>query len=124
FDELERLADPRSDVESIWSSLIDAFVAGIRALPGGTAIRRAVHAIPELRELDQRDNAELAARVAAVFRPRRPARAADEANAVARTLLESAAAVIDLALLESPARSRRLLVQLKRMHSAYLAQVL
>ena len=124
FDELEGLADPQSDWRQIWVSLLRTFVDGIRGAPGGVAIRHAMHAVPELRAIDLEDNARLASRVAKVLHRRQPTLKRAEANAVGRTLLESAAAVIDLALTSKPAEARRLLRNLEAMHLAYLETVL
>jgi AcrR family transcriptional regulator len=121
FDDFEQIASPSSDWRAIWSGLIDKFIAGVRELPGGLAVRQAMHAIPELWEIDQKDNARLAQRVAVVLQRRAPSLGREEAQAIARTLLESAVALIDLALAETPGRSRALIEQLKQMHLAYLA---
>lgn len=123
FDELARLADPAEDWRPIWSGLIAAYVGGISAMPGGRAVRHAVHAVPELRRIDQEDNARLAGRAAEVLRARVPSLGADEAALIGRTLLESAAAVIDTAL-DDPTRTAALVRELERMHLAYLAVIL
>ncbi len=122
FAELEHIADPSSDWRSIWCVLIDNFVAGIQRVPGGLAIRRAMLAVPELRALDQQDNIELAGRVAAVFQARTGTMDERVAHSIARTLLESAVAIIDTALTAPPETARALLAQLKNMHLAYLAR--
>ncbi|AGP36514.1 TetR/AcrR family transcriptional regulator [Sorangium cellulosum] len=117
FDEVDDLADPRSDWRAIWGRLIDAYVRGIRALPGGTAVRRVMHAVPELRAIDQRDNADLARRVAHNL-ARRAARPDASAAVLSRVLLETAASVIDLSLSLPAEESREAVEQLKRMHLA------
>ena len=48
FDGFRALADPTADWRALWSQYIDAFVGGIRTIPGGLAIRRAMRALPEL----------------------------------------------------------------------------
>ena len=123
FGEVAGLADPATDWREIWRGLLAAYVEGIGALPGGRAIRHAVHAIPELRAIDQEDNARLADRVAAVLQARVPLLGAEEASLVGRTLLESATAVIDTALADPP-RARALVAELERMQLAYLALVI
>ncbi len=121
FGEVEALADPCSNAEAIWGRLVDAYAQGIRALPGGPAVRRAVHAVPELRALDQQDNERLATQLAQ-FLARRTCRPEAAAMPLARVLLESAASVIDLSLTLPPDEASAVVEQLKQMHRAALAR--
>jgi AcrR family transcriptional regulator len=122
FAEVEALADPRSDWRTIWRGLLRAWLVGIAALPGGRALRRAVHAVPELRDIDQRDNERLARRLAAALAARL-GRAEDELYVPSRTLLESAAAVLDVAL-EDQGRTEPLYDALAAMQVGYLERLL
>ena len=121
FEDAEQLADPDCQWREVWCDYIDGFVTGIRALPGAAAVRRAMHAIPELRDIDQKDNAQLAERLAKILRVRNPQQAPEESEAAARALLESAVAIVDVALLESGQRAESLIEALKEMHLAYLS---
>jgi AcrR family transcriptional regulator len=120
FDEADRLVDPNSDWRAIWGRLIDAYARGIRAMPGGVAVRRAMHAVPELRAIDQRDNEKLAGQVAAML-ARRAGRPSASAGVLSRVLLETAASVIDLSLSLPAGQAAEAVERLKQMHLASLA---
>lgn len=107
-------------LESIWSDYIDTFVEGIRELPGGLAVRRAMYAAPELREIDQKDNARFAERLGAALNRCDPQLELEQARSIAAVLIESAVPVIDLALMSSPTDAERLLTELKSMQIRYL----
>ncbi len=123
FGEVELLADPRVRLEAVWPRLIDAYVRGIRALPAGLALRRAMRADDQLRVLDDRDNAVLAARVAQVLKLRWPGASASALRSATRVLLESASAIIDVSLGHPGPAAKALVRSLKAMHSAYLNQL-
>lgn len=106
----------------IWSSSIDTFIDGLRSMPGGLAIRQAMTASAALREIDQRDNERLAERLGEVLLRQKPGLRPKEAHAAARTLIESATAVLDVALLSEPAAAKRLVSEVKRMQLAYLSE--
>ena len=122
FDALEQVADAQADWKPVWRGLIDAYVQGIKAVPGGVALRRAMHAVAELRAIDQRDNAILAARVAQVFATRLPHASRKVLETQTRVLLETAAAIVDLSLNESPAGAAALIAALKEMHVSCMDQ--
>lgn len=119
FD-FDALADPGSDWRRGWDAQIRRFAAGLRALPGGLAVRRAMQASPELRAIDQDDNARLAARLATALHARGLRASPRRAEVVARNLIESAVAVLDLALLHDGAAAPMRLAELARMQVAYL----
>jgi len=119
--DLDALADPRTDWRRAWGAHVRRFAEGVRALPGGLAVRRAMQSSPELRAVDQEDNARLAALLAAALRRRGVRLSARRAAVVARTLIETAVAVIDLALLDDAGAAPSYLEELARMHLAYLA---
>ena len=62
--------DPRADWRALWSGYVDTFVEGIRRVPGGLAIRRAMRALPELQVIDRRDNERLARQLAVALERR------------------------------------------------------
>ena len=120
FDSFAALADPTADWETVWGEAIDRFYSGVRSLPGGTAVRRAMQAVPALRAIDQRDNARLARTLAAVLRRRTAALPAARLRVVARMVVETATATIDLALHGDVPGPRLLLDELKRMQVRYM----
>lgn len=118
FGEVGSLADPRVSLEAVWGRLIDAYAKGMREMPGGLALRRAMRADAQLRALDDRDNEQLAQQVAEVLALRW--RGATGLQPVTRVLLESASATIDIALGHSKPKAAGLLEALKTMHASYL----
>jgi AcrR family transcriptional regulator len=120
FDGFEALADPGADWRELWTGYVDTFVDGIRRVPGGLAIRRAMRALPELQAIDRRDNDRLARQLAAALERRGVALPRARLATVARMLIETAVAVLDLALFDPPAQARALIDELKRMQLAYL----
>lgn len=118
--EFEELAVPGSDWRVLWSTYIDRFVDGIRRAPGGLAIRRAMRALPELQAIDRRDNERLARQLAAALARRGVRLPRRRLMTMARLLVESAVAVLDLALLEPRPNARTLIAELKAMQLAYL----
>jgi AcrR family transcriptional regulator len=124
FGGFEALADPGRDWREVWREAIDAFVSGIRRTPGAAAIRRTMRAVPELHRIDQEDNERLAAELAVALRRRGVELPRARLLLLARTLVETATAVIDLSLGETAARARVLLDDLRAMHIAFLAPYL
>ena len=120
FEGFAALADPSQDLRTLWSRYIDVFVDGIRRTPGGLAIRNAMRVTPELQAIDRADSERLAAQLAAALAQRGDRRPRRELKIVARMLIETATAVLDLALLERPARRRALVDALKSMQVSYL----
>jgi AcrR family transcriptional regulator len=120
FDGFEELAEPSTDLRGLWPRYIGTFMREIRRIPGGLALRRAMRAIPELQAIDRRDNERLAAHLAAALAHRGDQRPRRQVQADARVLIETAVAVLDLALLERPARARALVDALISMQLAYL----
>lgn len=121
FGGFETLADPSNDWRVVWREAIEAFVEGIRRSPGGAAIRRTMRAVPELHLVDQRDNERLAGQVATALRKRGVDLPRARLLLLARTLVETATAVIDLSLDEPAPRARVMLDDLRAMHIAFLA---
>ena len=120
FDRFRALADPSSDWRALWAAYVDAFVVGIRKVPGGLAIRRAMRALPELQAIDRQDNERLARQLAAALARRGVGLPRRRLNLMSRILIETAVTVLDLALFEPPARARALVDELKALQLAYL----
>jgi len=96
----------------------------LRELPGHAAIRRAMRAVPELFVLDQEDNARMAGTFAQALRRIEPKLPPARARRIARCLIETMVAIVDLALEESPANARGLIDELVEMQRAYLEPIL
>jgi len=122
FDGFVALADPRNDWRRLWSDYVDRFVDGIRRVPGGLAIRRAMRALPELQAIDRRDNQRLARQLASALERRGVALPKARLATMGRMLVETAVAVLDLALFETPAQARALIDELKRLQLTYMEE--
>jgi AcrR family transcriptional regulator len=120
FDRFQALADPNSDWRALWVAYVDAFVGGIRKVPGGLAIRRAMRALPELQAIDRQDNERLARQLAVALSRRGIGLPRRRLNLMSRILVETAVTVLDLALFEPPARARALIEELKCLQLGYL----
>ena len=121
--ELAKL-DGRKDWRPIVESATWAFFERVRDQPGNAAIRRAMRAVPELLVLDQQDNARLSEAYARALRRVAPCLARGRARSVARCLIESMGALVDLALEETARRSDAVIEELVAMQRAYLESVL
>ncbi len=124
FQGFEELTDPDRDWRLLWSAYVDRFFNGVRALPGGIAVRRAMRALPELHALDQQDNERLALALAEALRHRGLQTSSNHSLTIARLLIESAVVIIDLALLEETASPETILEELKAMQIGYLEGLL
>ena len=118
--DMEGVADWREALEHATRRLYER----LRTRPGHAAIRRAMRAVPELYALDQQDNARLARMYAQDLRQIAPDLAPARAHRVARCLIESTIAIIDLALQESPARGRALVGEAAKMQRGYIETAL
>jgi AcrR family transcriptional regulator len=120
FDGFRALSDPHTSWRTLWAAYIDTFVGGIRRVPGGLAIRRAMRALPELQAIDRQDNERLARQLAAAIERRGVGLPRSRLTIIARMLIETAVAVLDLALLEPQAQASALIDELKRLQLTYL----
>jgi AcrR family transcriptional regulator len=120
FDGFRALADPRAGWRTLWVAYVDKFVQGIRRVPGGLAIRRAMRALPELQAIDRQDNERLARELAAALERRGVGLPRARLTPIARMLIETAVTVLDLALLVPQAQASALIDELKHMHLTYL----
>lgn len=121
FERWEPLADPERDLWQTYEALIDRFVKRIRTQNGGIAIRRAMQASPELRNVERRDNDRLADFFAKALRRRGVGIPPARLRAAGRMLVDTAAAMHDEMLLRDGPAARASFRELKKMHRAYLA---
>jgi len=124
FEGWEPLADPERDLLESYESLLDRWVERIQAQPGGTAIRRAMQAVPELRDVERRDNEGLAKSFSKALRKRGVRVPQRRLQTVGRMLLDTAAAVADEMLIRGGASGLASYEELKQMHRAYLMRIL
>lgn len=124
FEEFAWIADSRVEWRSAYVEAVERFYRGVRSLPGAAAVRRAMRASPELRTIDQQDNERLARQLARALCARGVSLSPRRARVVARNLIETAVAVIDLAILDEGAAARMHLAELCRMQVSYLEGLL
>jgi AcrR family transcriptional regulator len=120
FEGFRELSDPRSNWRTLWVAYMGTFVEGVRRVPGGLAIRRAMRALPELQAVDRQDNERLARQLAAAIERRGVVASRGQLTTMARIIMETAVTVLDLALLEPQTQASALIEELKHMHLAYM----
>jgi AcrR family transcriptional regulator len=111
--------DEGQSIEAAVEATLSAFVDIARELPGRSAVRRAMQATPELRAFEREVNDRLAAQLASTMASR-STRPSAELEIVARTLIEAAGAILDLALVDDVARADRYLAELRVLLTAYV----
>ncbi len=120
YEDFETDLAVREDFIVVWHAYIDKFVAGIRNMPGGMAVRKAMLASPELYEIDRQDTQDLARRLAEVMLVHFDSLDRTRSELVASMLLDSAALHIDEALTLPFEKAQTLLSELKQMHASYI----
>nr|WP_179419708.1 TetR/AcrR family transcriptional regulator [Streptomyces sp. TLI_235] len=89
-----------------WDTLIDAAIDGFVRLrvevPGGADLRRALQAVPELRELDQQSTRRSAGFIADAICARNPEMERARAGAIALVISETVTRLLDLAFQGEP----------------------
>jgi len=121
FNALEERVET-ADVSQLWNEAFDVFVDGVRNTPGCVAIRRAMSASPQLKALDQQDNALLSERLKAILLRLNPELDEEETLALCRVLIETVVAVVDLTFDMPDERAEPLLRQCKAMQGFYLQE--
>jgi AcrR family transcriptional regulator len=120
FEGFESLSDPDRDLAQAFAVIVDRYVEKVQRQPGGVAIRRAMQAIPELNEIERRDNDGLAKQFADAMRRRGNKAPTLTLRAAGRMLLDANAVMVDDLLLHNSKMSRRVFQEAKRMTRAYL----
>ena len=120
----EQLADPANDWRDVWTGYLDTFVAGVAAAPAGLAIRAALHSVPELREMQDRDVQRFVDRIARALLRRNPTLDRRQVSIAAEILMSTAIAVVDQAFTGPANKRARRIGELKQMQLAYLATIL
>jgi AcrR family transcriptional regulator len=115
------LRDQKQSALEAWSQLLDAYVSYLEAKQGRSAIRRAMQALPRLREVNRDDNDELSRQIASSLRARGVKQSVPQLRLVGRLLLETSDAAIDDALSRHGRVPKSTLDEIKLMHRSYLA---
>lgn len=100
--------------------MIDALIAGRFAQPGGMALRSALAAVPELAAARERDRQAVSNRVARALRQAGARVSERRLQAIARSLFDTAVAILDQAMRSDETRAAELIAELKVMHRSYL----
>lgn len=111
------------DLQDVWSEHLPKVVEAVQTAPGALALRKAMRVVPELRMIDDADSAVLAASLGAALSKRLPHLSPARAQAAARTLIESGAALFDHAHRAPAEEVAELLRELSAMHEAYLSRL-
>ncbi|MEM7360491.1 MAG: TetR/AcrR family transcriptional regulator [Pseudomonadota bacterium] len=120
FDDFAETLMQERDFQKVWSQYIDLYLDSLKQVPGGAAIRRAMHSEPSLYALDQADNKRLIEKLAKALRQYEPSISTAKARVLSRVLIESVVPLTD-AVLESDAKTAKpLLEEVKRMHAVYM----
>ena len=118
---LERFADPDEDPFESWDDVLDAYASYIDGKHGRSAMHRAMQALPELAEVNQRDNDALVNAIASAMKARGVTERPAKLSRIARLLIDTQDVAIDEALRRGGRMSAQLLGELKLMHRSYLA---
>jgi len=115
------LADPKQNALEVWEACIDDYVEYLEE-DVGWAIRRVIQGLPELRDIDRRDNDRRARKIASALRAHGARANGRRLEAVGRLLIETTSAAIDDAWSRDGRVPSSVARELKLMHRSYLAR--
>jgi AcrR family transcriptional regulator len=115
------LADPEQSALEVWERCVDNYVEYLDK-DVGWAIRRVIQGIPEIRDIDRRDNDGRARKIAAALLERGARVNGRRLEAVGRLLIETTTAAIDDAWSRYGRVPTAVARELKLMHRSYLAR--
>jgi AcrR family transcriptional regulator len=115
------MADPSHDAFAAWDAVLEAYVAYLEAKQGRSAIHRAMQALPQLKEVNRRDNDVLSDAIATALKARGVSQPRARLRAISRVLLDTSDVAVDEALSRRGRVPLQLLGELKRIHRSYLA---
>jgi len=122
FDEAMRgLTDPERNALEVWEACIDDYVEYLEE-DVGWAIRRVIQGLPELRDIDRRDNDRRARKIASALRAHGARVNGRRLEAVGRLLIETTSAAIDDSWSRYGRVPSSVARELKLMHRSYLAR--
>ncbi len=114
------LADPDQSARDAWDAVLDAYVGYLEAKQGRSAMHRAMQALPQLSEVNRRDNDVLSDAIYRALKTRGLRQPAGRLQSISRVLLDTMDVAVDEALRRRGRVARPLLDELKRMHRSYL----
>jgi AcrR family transcriptional regulator len=115
------MRDPNQRALDAWERILDAYVAFLEGKRGRSAIRRAMQALPQLCEVNRRDNDFLSREIALALKARGVQQPLARLRVVGRLLLETCDAAVDDALSRKGRVPAAVLDEIKLMHRSYLA---
>ncbi len=118
------MADPKQSAFDAWDDVLEAYVAYLEEKQGRSAIHRAMQALPQLAEVNRRDNDVLSDAIAAALKARGLRRPKARLRLISRVLLDTSDVAVDEALSRRGRVPLQLLAELKLMHQSYLARFL
>jgi hypothetical protein len=118
---LVAVADPDQSALDAWDDVLDGYVAYLKRKQGRSAIHRVMLALPQLAEVNRRDNDVLADLIAQALSARGMRASQAQLSSVSRVLLETQDIAVDEALGRGGRVWAPLLIELKLMHRSYLA---
>ena len=117
---ISELQNPEVSALDVWEGVLDAYVVFVEKKPERAAIRRAMQALPQLYEINQRDNDLLGEQIALALKARGAREPLDSLRLLGQLLLKTCDAVVDDALSRTGRVPDALRDEIKRMHRSYL----
>ena len=118
------LAEPDEGACDAWDAVLDAYLAYLEARQGRSAMHRAMQALPQLSEVNRRDNDSLSNTIYTALKTRGLRQPAARLRLISRVLLDTMDVAVDEALRRRGRVALPLLDELKRMHRTYLEHYL
>lgn len=115
--------DEIGDLRVVWPQFVEKFLNILAANPSALAVRKAMNAMPELRELYEQDNFRLADVMSRDLKRHLPSLKQKRAKAIARVLIETTDVVIGMAIASSGSEAKPLLTELNYMQSLYIESI-
>ena len=121
FGELiAEMRNPEQSALDVWERVLDAYMNFVEEKRERSAIRRAMQALPQLHEVNRRDNDYLSEEIASALKARGVRQGIGALRLVGRLLLETCDVTVDDALSRSGRIPSALRGEIKRMHRCYL----
>jgi AcrR family transcriptional regulator len=124
LNRMEDLHDVTLDWREAVDRLFDGYAAGLKSQPGAAAIRRAMNAVPELRDIENRNNQGLADELCTALNKRGLNLSGKQEKALTQLLVVASSAVFDFAWMEGRELDQELIVQIKLIWKNHLATYL
>ena len=118
---LVAVADPHQNAFDAWDDALDGYVAYLKQKHGRSAIHRAMLALPQLAEVNRRDNDFLADLIVKALVARGIRATQAPLQSISRVLLDTSDVAVDESFSRGGRVSLPLLKELKLMHRHYLA---